>query len=179
MWRYHLTSTPWRAGITSGLAFGMIMAAPVAVQLGPVHGLVGFLIGGVIFGVLIGLHAHHVLDPLGGLSPVDRVTVMSTVQRGLVTTERRLAAAVVGYAEATRRRNPAWAAKKGGARLFHILAGFQALQAVFSVLDRNWAGVALNVVVGVTALFLPRVNSRAAERRDFAERSARALLEQP
>ena len=54
MWRYHLTSTPWRAGMTSGVAFGVITAGPVAVQLGPVHAAVAFGVGATIFGILRG-----------------------------------------------------------------------------------------------------------------------------
>ena len=179
MWRYHLTSTPWRAGVTMGILFGVVTAAPVAVQLGPVHGVVGFGVGGTIFGVLTGLNSLHVLAPLAGLSSADRATVMCAVQRGLATTDRRLAAAVVGYVEAGRRGKPAWLARNGGARLFYIVAGFWLLQGVFNALDRDWTGVALNVVVGVTALLLPRSIVRTAERRDQAERLARALLDKP
>lgn len=54
MWRYHLTSTPWRAGMTSGVAFGVITAGPVAVQLGRVHAAVAFGVGATIFGILRG-----------------------------------------------------------------------------------------------------------------------------
>ena len=179
MWRYHLTSTPWRTAVTTGILFGVIMAAPVAVQLGPVHGVVAFALGGAIFGVLIGLNTRHVLAPLAGLSSADRATVIGTVQRGLATTDRRLAAAVVDYVKAIRRRNPAWMARDGGARLFYLVAGFQLLQAVFKAFDQNWAGVALYVVLGGISLLLPRFNLRAAERRDQAERSARALLDPP
>lgn len=179
MWRYHLTSTPWRAGVTSGALFGVIMAAPVAVQLGPVHGVVSFGIGAAIFGILAGLSSRHRLAPLAGLSSADRATVMWTVQRGLPTTDRRFAAAVVGYVEAGRRQTPAWMARDGSALLFHIVAGFQLLQGVLNAFDGDWTGVALNLVVGVTALLIPRFNVRTAERRDQAERSARALPEGP
>lgn len=179
MWHYHLTSTPWRTGMTSGVVFGLIMAVPLALQAGPVHGLVGFALGGGFFGVLTGLSSRRGLVPLAGLSPADRVMVMCTVQRGLATTDRRLAPAVAGYAEALRRRTPDWLAKGGGALLFRILAVFQLLQGVLDALDRDWVGVALRLVLAGVALYLPRLNLRNAERRDRAERSARALLDAP
>jgi hypothetical protein len=179
MWRYHLTSTPMRAALTTGLVFGVVMGAPLAVQLGPVQGAMGFVLGGGIFGLLAGLSSRHILAPLAGLSSADRATVMCTVQRGLSTADRRLAAAVIGYVEAGRRRQPAWLAKDGGARLFYLAAAFQLLQAVFRAFEGNWAGAALYVVVGVISLLLPRFNIRSAERRDQAERSARALLDAP
>jgi hypothetical protein len=171
-------STPGRVGVTTGLVFGVIMAAPVTAQLGPGQGIVSFGLGGAIFGVLVGLMSRQALEPLAGLSSADRATVLRTMQRGLATTDRRLAPSVVGYSEAARRRIPAWLERDGGTRLFYLLAGFQLVQALFNALDRHWIGVAVYVVAGVISVLLPRFNVRTAQRRDQAERSARALLDE-
>lgn len=176
MWRYHLTSTPLRAGLFLGLAFGAIMGTPVGVaERSVVVGVIGAAIGGTIFGIITGLAARGPLQSLAGLSSVERATIMHAVTRGLAVGDRRLAPAVVGYAQAVRSRQ-GWISTKWGSNLFWAVAVIQAVRAVTAAMDGDWAAVALRLLLGVAVLLSLRWRDRRLARLEQAERSAQALL---
>ena len=177
MWRYHLTSTPWRAGVTYGILFGAVNGVVFGAE-GPsaVVGLVVGVIAGTFYGILVGLEARHPLAALAGLSAGDRATVMQTVHRGLATTDRRLAPAVVSDAEAVRRRDRKWVGTKAGVRSLQLFAGLQVLLAVDAAMERDWVLAAATVMFAVTLVLVPGSLARAAVRQDRAEQHAGALL---
>jgi hypothetical protein len=177
-WRHHLLATPLRIGLVSGVLFGIAMGVAIGVGAhSMLSGLVVGALGGPAFGVLFGRAFAGPMRALAGLPAEDRAVVLRTVQKGMPTTDRRLAPAVVGYAEAIRSgQRRLMGATGDGRRLFQLLAGLQVLNALLRALDGNWASAALQLVVGVMWLQMPRLNAKATERRDRAERSARELL---
>jgi len=178
MWRYHLSATPLRVGLFGAALLGAVAGGGAALAAHSfLVGLFVVAIGGPAFGLLMSLSSRRTLAPLSGLAIADRATVMRTVQKGLPVTERRLAPAVAGYAEAVRLALPRWIGGNGDTRrLFYVSAGVQVCLALLRALDGEWAWMALYLVGAAFGLTAPKLNAAAAERRDHAERSARELL---
>ena len=179
MWRYHLISTPWRAGATGGALAGAITGFLFGSE-GPslVTGLVAGVIGGTLYGILIGLGARRPLAPLAGRSAGDRATAMGAVHRGLPTTDRRLAPAVIGYAETVLDRHRKWVGTKYHFLIMPLVAGVQVLLALDDAIYDDDAPVAVvRVISAVIALLVPGWLARGAVRADRAQQSARALLD--
>lgn len=143
-------------------------------------GLIVLAIGGPACGVLAGLRSRRTLAPLSGLAVADRAMVIRTVQKGLPVTERRLAPAVAGYAEAIRlglASLPPWMTGNGeDRRILLLLTGLLVFLGLFSALDGEWGWTAFYLLFAALRLRVPKLNAEAAERRDSAERSARDLL---
>lgn len=178
MWRYHLISTPWRAGVTGGIMAGVITGFVFGAE-GPslVVGLVAGVIHGALFGILIGLGARRPLTPLAGLSAGDRATVMAAVHRDLPTTDRRLAPAVIAYAETVLERHRKWVGTKYHFLIMPLVAGVQVLLAVDDVIDDDPPVAVVRLVSAVIALLFPGWLARGAVRADGAQQAARALLD--
>ena len=136
MCRYHFISSPWRAGVTGGALAGAITGFLFGAERPSlVVGLVAGVIGGTFYGILIGLGARRPLAALTGLSAGGRATVMGAAHRGLPTTARRLAPAVVSYAETILDRHRRWVGTKGSFLIMPLAAGVQVLLAVDDVID--------------------------------------------
>ena len=176
--RYHLISTPWRAGVTGGALAGAITGFLFGAERPSlVVGLVAGVIGGTLYGILIGLGARRPLAPLAGLSAGARATVMGAVHRGLPTTDRRLAPAVVSYAETVLDCHHKWVGTKGSVLVLRLVAGVQLLLGLDDVIEREWHVAAVRCISAVTLLLVPRWIARGAVLADRAEQSARALLD--
>ena len=178
MRRYHLISSPWRAGVTGGALAGAITGFLFGAERPSfVVGLVAGVIGGMLYGLLIGLGARRPLAPLAGLSAGARATVLGAVHRGLPTTDRRLAPAVVSYAETVLDRHRKWVGTKGSFLVMPLVAGVQLLLALDDVIDDDSHVAAVRVISAVIVLLVPGWLARGAVRADRAEQSARALLD--
>lgn len=177
MRRFHLISSPLRAGVTGGALAGAITGFVFGAE-GPslVAGLVAGVIGGILCGILIGLGARRPLAPLAGLSAGERATVMGAVHRGLPTTDRRLAPAVVSYAETVLDRHRKWVGTKYHFLLMPLVAGVHVLLAVDDMIDDDAPVAVVRLISAVIFLLVPGWLARGAVRADRAQQSARALL---
>lgn len=174
-----MLTTPRRVAAFTGAVFGLMMATFGRLATGSLTvAAIGGVLAGAGFGVVCALMSRQPLEALAGLSMADRKAVVRTVRKGRPVTDRRLALAVVSYAEALRRRRTGWTNAEGHAWVVVVLAAGQALGAVSAALDRDWWGVAIRSSVTVLFLLFPRLLRRERERLDAAERAARALLEQ-
>jgi uncharacterized membrane protein len=178
MRRYHLISTPWRAGVTGGALAGAITGLVFGAE-GPslVVGLVTGVIGGTLYGILIALGARRPLAPLAGLSAGERAAAMGAVHRGLPTTDRRLAPAVVSYAETVIDRHRKWVGTKYHFLIMPLVAVVQVLLAVDDLIDDDAPLAVVRLTSAVIALLVPGWLARGAVRADRAQQSARALLD--
>jgi predicted lipid-binding transport protein (Tim44 family) len=176
---YRLVSTPWGSGLLSGLVFGAVMGVLSGLDKWSLDAaLVVGLLSATTFGAIMGVTSMSTLSALAGLPPADRATVMRAVKQGEVTSDRRLAPALVAYADSLRRRyrSPSassWRWLVGGA------AAVLAFIAVDDAREGEWVWAAARMACIVAILRLPGRVRRAEERRDRAARSARALLDPP
>ena len=176
---YRLASTPWGSGLMSGLIFGTVMGLLTGLDKGSLQpAAVVAVLAATTFGTIMGLTSMSQLSALAGLPPVDRAAVMRTVKKGEVTSDRRLAPAVVAYADSLRPRY-----RPPSASSWKWLAGLGAAVLVFIGVDDaregEWVWAAVRIPCIVAIFLLPGRIRRAEERRERAERSARALLGQP
>ena len=173
---YRLVSTPLGSGLLSGLTFGAVMGLLSGLDKGRLQAaLIVAVVAGTAFGTIMGLTSISQLSTLGGLSPADRATVMRTMGKGETVTDRRLAPAVIAYADALGRRyqprNLKW--------VVAAVAAVQVFLFVDDAVEGEWVWAAARIPVLVAILLLPRWVRRTEERRGRAERSARALLDPP
>ena len=176
---YRLVSTPAGFGVFAGA--GMGIAAGVRfwlVERSLIAALLGAVIGAIFFGVVFGLGSRHFLEPMDGLAPDDRVTVMRTVQKGLPTTDRRLAPAVVVYADTLRQQNERFDALLRSA-VFRVLLGFPVIFGILAAVDRAWGWLAFHIAIVLGNIFGPALLRPRRERFERAERSAQSLLGPP
>lgn len=175
--RYRFLTTPWRVALFAAVSFAVASGVPALLIGGPLVASIAVAGGaGVVFGALCGMISRRPLHALDGLSPADREIVARTVAKGLPPPDRRLAPAVVRYADAMRSQNRGWMNAGRNSWVLFALAGVQALGAVSDALDQRWWGVALRSSVAVLLLATPPVLRRNNDRLDAAELAARALL---
>ncbi len=175
---YRLASTPWGSGLMSGLLFGVFMGVLVAVGGASLPAtMLATGLAAATFGILMGLLSLSQLSVFDGLPPADRATVMRTVRKGEDTSDRRLAPAVIHYADSLRHRyRPSDTVWKW---LVPVAVGVQVFVGLADLQDGDWFTAALRIPVVVVILLLPRTVRRAEERRERAERSARAVVDRP
>lgn len=176
---YRLVSTPWGSGLLSGLVLGAVMALLSGLEQGSLMpaAVVG-LLSATTFGTIMGVTSIPTLSALAGLPAADRATVMRAVKQGEVTSDRRLAPAVVAYADSLRSRY-----RSPSASSWRWLVGGAAVVLTFIAVDDaregEWVWAAARMASIVAILLLPGRVRRAEERRERAGRSARALLDPP
>jgi hypothetical protein len=174
---YRLISTP--AGV--GLFTGVLMSLATGFRFwwsedNVVIALVAATIAGVGFGVLGGFASRQRLEPFAGLTSTERVTVMRAVQKGLAITDRRLAPAVVVYADSLRQQMARLDTFMHSA-LFRVAVGFNVLLAIASALLREWGSVAIFTVIVLCVAISPWSLRSRRDRFERAEQSAQALLD--
>ncbi len=152
-----MTSTAWGVGLLSGAPFGTLTGIRTGfVEHSVLGGLVVGLLGGAIFGAVMGLvFGRRLIGAVQDLSPPDRTTVMRAVRKGQAVPERRLAPAVIDYAESLRQESRRPLETKGGNRL--VLGALVVLSAGLAIaegLGGDWIGAAGHSMLTVLWLVL-------------------------
>lgn len=176
---YRLVSTPAGFGALAGVGMGIAAGARFwLVERSLIAALLGVVVGGIFFGAVFGFGSRQFLEPMHGMAGEDRATVMRTVQKGLPTTDRRLAPAVVVYADTLRQQNERIDALLRSAG-FRVLLVFPVILGIVAAVDRAWAWLAFHIAVVLGAALGPALLRPRRERFERAERSAQALLGSP